>query len=288
MAAEHIEAASARPGSGLWDALSLLEWRLRRVIKRPLYALYERRLAAQSREWCKPQHVGIIMDGNRRFARSARMSRLVDGHRAGADRLHKVIEWCDEFGVRVVTVWALSLDNLGRGPQELAELFALITLKLREFADHPMVHRRKVRLRYIGRPDGLPDELRAAIAYAESATADHDGLILNVALGYGGREEITDAFRAHIRRQAEMGQSAAAIADSLEPDCVDSYLYNAGLPEPELIMRTSGELRLSGFLLWQSVYSEFYFCDVFWPDFRRVDFLCALRAFHRRQRRFGR
>jgi len=278
-------------GTVLADLGWLLHGALRRVkgvIKAPLYALYELRLQGQAASWRKPRHVGIIMDGNRRFARSHGLNLLTDGHRAGAEHLHRVITWCQAQKVGVVTVWALSLDNLNREADELRDLLALIEEKFRAILDHPSIHRNRVRVRSIGRPAGLPAGLVAAINAAEAATAAYDGLTLNIALAYGGREEITDALRAHLRRQAERGLDAMTIADRLEPADIDAHLYNGDLPEPELIIRTSGEERLGGFMLWQSVYSELYFCDAYWPEFRRIDFLRALRAFDRRGRRYGR
>ncbi|MGE0431309.1 MAG: polyprenyl diphosphate synthase [Planctomycetota bacterium] len=261
--------------------------RLKSLIKGPFYSIYRRRLERKARRWRKPQHVGIIMDGNRRFARHAGYANVSQGHSKGAEQLHEVLKWCWQFDVKVITVWAFSLDNFSRDPDELAGLFDLFEAKFREIVDHPSIHKYHVKVRYIGHYQRLPERLQRAIDAAEAATSHYDGITLNVAIAYGGREEITDAFRRHIEAQVSAGLDATQIAAQLEPHHIDRYLYTAGLPDPDLIIRTSGELRLSGFLLWQSVYSEYYFCDALWPAFRKIEFLRALRAFDQRKRRFG-
>jgi undecaprenyl diphosphate synthase len=256
--------------------LARMAWKVvRELIKWPLYRLYEYRLETKIRDWTVPRHIGFIMDGNRRFARLAGSSHVSFGHHRGASKLHEVLSWCFDAGIPVVTVWSFSLDNFERDTSEVEALLELFEEKTRELAEDHEVHTKQVRVRFIGKLELLPESLQQAIRIAEEATASYGRFHLNIAMAYGGREEITDAFRRFL---ADRDFDAKAI----EP-----YLYTSGLPEPDLIVRTSGEVRLSGFLLWQSAYSEFSFCDAHWPAFRRIDFLRALRSFHLRQRRYG-
>jgi short-chain Z-isoprenyl diphosphate synthase len=199
-----------------------------------------------------------------------------------------VLNWCEEAGVKVVTVWVFSVDNFQRAPDEVNGLMDLFEKKFLELVNHPRVHKHQIRVRSLGRTDLLPDTVQRAIREAERATEHYSRRVLNIGVAYGGREEILDAFRAYLRDQAARGRSAAEIAGALRAESIEPFLYTSGVPDPELIIRTSGEVRLSGFLLWQSVYSEFYFCDTHWPSFRKIDFLRALRAYNNRQRRFGR
>lgn len=264
-------------------------WTLaKHVLLKPFYVLYERRLEAQMKDWVLPEHIGIIMDGNRRYARALGSAQVSLGHRAGADKLRQVLSWCYDAGIPVVTVWSFSLDNFSRDTDEVAALLELFEDRTRELAEHSEVHTNEVRVRYIGKTELLPDGLRQAIRTVEEATAGYGRFHLNIAMAYGGREEITDAFRRYLADQVERGRSLAEVLDEFDDRAIEPHLYTSGLPEPDLILRTSGEVRLSGFLLWQSAYSEFYFCDTYWPAFRRIDLLRALRSHHQRQRRFGR
>lgn len=277
------------PGIGLAGADLGLVWQhVKNLIKKPFYALYLRRLRAKSRDWSHPQHLGIIMDGNRRFARQLGFQRAIDGHQRGADKLHEVLRWCRASDVQVVTVWCFSLENFQRSTEEVEALLGLFEEKTREMAEDAQVHEHRIRVRFIGRLELLPESLRNEIARVEEMTADYDQFELNIAMAYGGRQEIADAFRRHIAERAREGADVEEILAGLDAHSIDPYLYTSGQPEPDLILRTSGETRLSGFLLWQSAYSEFYFCDTNWPAFREIDFLRALRAFDERQRRFGR
>jgi short-chain Z-isoprenyl diphosphate synthase len=278
--------AQKRPGAVL--GLRHL-WRLgKELIKRPFYKIYERRMEALVGEWELPHHIGIIMDGNRRFARLSGIADSRFGHQRGAEKLREVLNWCYEVGIPVVTVWSFSLDNFHRDTTEVEALLQLFEDKTREMMDHADVHDNNVRVRYIGKIDLLPESLRKAIGAVEEATAGYEKFRLNIAMAYGGREEITDAFQRYLADQASQGRDLREVAESFEEKAIEPYLYTNGLPEPDLILRTSGEVRLSGFLLWQSAYSEFYFCDSNWPAFRKIDFLRALRSYHERQRRFGR
>lgn len=258
------------------------------ILKWPFYKLYEKRLEVAVKSWRLPHHIGIIMDGNRRYARASGGAHVSWGHAKGADKLQQVLSWCYDAGIPVVTVWSFSLDNFERDTSEVAALLKLFEDRTRELAERSEVHDNGVRVRYIGKLSLLPESLQEAIRGVEEATAGYDRFHLNIAMAYGGREEITDAFRSFLAERLRRGESLEQALAALEDEAIEPYLYTSGLPEPDLIVRTSGEVRLSGFLLWQSAYSEFYFCDTFWPAFRRIDFLRALRSHHQRKRRFGR
>jgi short-chain Z-isoprenyl diphosphate synthase len=258
------------------------------LVLTPFYAVYRLRLEAKAVNWKIPEHIGIIMDGNRRFARALRLSDVAEGHARGADKLEEVLNWCEEVGVKVITVWIFSLDNFNRDPREVSGLMRLFEKKFLELVTHARIHRNQIRVRSLGKTGSLPPSVQQAIHDAEEATRHYTRRFLNVGVAYGGREEIVDAFRRHLQEQAAQGRSVAEIAERLTPDDISAYLYTSSMPDPDLIIRTSGEVRLSGFLLWQSVYSEFYFCDTNWPAFRKIDFLRALRDYNQRKRRFGR
>lgn len=250
-----------------------------------VYAAYERRLAADLRRRGSPvpRHVGVILDGNRRWARAAGSADVSQGHLRGADKITELLGWCQEAGVEVVTLWLLSTDNLGRPPEELEPLLAIIESTVEGLAAQPQPWR----IRSVGALDLLPDRTARVLKEAEADTAAKRGLDVNVAVGYGGRREITDAVRALLVSQAAQGTSIEELAEIVDIEHIADHLYTKGQPDPDLVIRTSGEQRLSGFLLWQSAHSEFYFCDAYWPDFRRVDFLRALRSYAARGRRFG-
>lgn len=249
---------------------------------RPVYRLYERRLAATFDGPNSPRHVGVILDGNRRWARSFGEPAAA-GHRKGADKIAEFLGWCEELGIEIATLWMLSTDNLGRSSEELDDLFGII-----EEAVAGLAAGGRWRVRVVGRLDLLPARVAAALRDAEAKTAGlRDGLQVNVAVGYGGRHEIADAVRATLRERAERGETLEQVATTLDVDDIAQHLYTRGQPDPELVIRTSGEQRLGGFLLWQSAHSEFYFCEAYWPDFRRVDFLRAIRAYAVRERRYG-
>ncbi len=252
-----------------------------------LYRLYERRLLRHVCAAALPRHVGIILDGNRRYAREQGLVRPNDVYAIGARKLDEVLDWCGELGIGAVTLWVFSPENLGRSEQEVSAILAAVEAKVNMLTDDPQVHRRRVRVRAVGKLELLPDSTVAAIRAAERATAGYDLMVLTIAVAYGGREEIADAVRLMLREKGKQGESLQEIIDGITQSEIGRYLYTADLPDPDLIIRTSGEVRLSGFLLWQSAYSEFYFSDVHWPAFRKIDFLRAVRAFQQRDRRFG-
>jgi short-chain Z-isoprenyl diphosphate synthase len=247
-----------------------------------LYRVYERRLLRQLEGRPVPKHVGVILDGNRRWARASGED-VTQGHQRGADHIEDLLGWCTEAGVEVVTLWLLSNDNLSRSPAELSGLLRIIEDTVIDLAGP----HRQWRISVVGALDLLPPETAHVLKGAAEQTTDRTGLAVNVAVGYGGRREIADAVRSLLHEHAEAGTSIEELAEILDVDHIADHLYTRGQPDPDLLIRTSGEQRLSGFLLWQSAHSEFYFCDALWPDFRRVDFLRALRAYSARQRRFG-
>ena len=223
----------------------------------------------------------MILDGNRRWAKASGAD-TSHGHRAGADKVLELLEWCEEFGVELVTLWMLSTDNLTRPEAELRPLIAII-----EDTVHRLAAARRWQVRLVGALELLPASTRESLVAAAASTEDVAGLHINVAVGYGGRREIADAVRSLLLEHAARGTTIEELAEVLDVEHIADHLYTAGQPDPDLVIRTSGEQRLSGFLMWQSVHSEFYFCEAFWPDFRRVDFLRALRAYAQRERRFG-
>lgn len=246
-----------------------------------LYRVYNRSLTKQLPADRMPRHVGVMLDGNRRWARQ-RGAATAEGHRAGADNIAPLLEWCQEAGVEVVTLWLLSTDNLARDPREVEPLLEIITDVVRELAAQ-----RRWRIHLVGALDLLPEATAAALCEAAGRTGDLDGMLVNVAIGYGGRREIADAVRSLLSEHAARGTSLEELASTLDVEHIAEHLYTKGQPDPDLVIRTSGEQRLGGFLLWQSAHSEFYFCEAYWPDFRKVDFLRALRAYAERERRFG-
>jgi short-chain Z-isoprenyl diphosphate synthase len=255
---------------------------------RLLYWLYESRLRRQIRRRSVPRHVGIILDGNRRHARKHGLADPRAAYDLGADKLDDVLAWCSDLAIPAVTLWVCSIDNLKRSQTEVTGILAAVEAKISALAKDPAIHRRRVRVRAVGRLDLLPPSLVTVLREAEQATADHDALKLTIAIAYGGREEIADAVRDLVRGRVREGEDLEAIVEEITPSAIDKHLYTVGLPDLDLIIRTSGEIRLSGFLLWQSANSEFYFSDVNWPEFRKIDFLRALRSFQERSRRFGR
>jgi len=249
-----------------------------------IYRLYAKRLRARLRPELMPRHVAIVMDGNRRWARQQGFANPNVGHRYGAEHIDEVLDWCARLGIPNVTVYVCSGDNLRkRDSDEVAHLMRMIEEVVAERLRHPGG---QWRLHVAGRLDDLPDSTRSALKRAADETRDLP-LNLTIAIGYDGREEIVDAVRSLFDLQARLGVTADELAERITAEDIAAHLYTSGLPDPDLIIRTSGEIRLSGFLIWQAAYSELYFCDVYWPGFRYIDFLRALRSFARRRRRFG-
>lgn len=248
-----------------------------------LYRIYQKRLRRGLSPDTLPHHVAMIIDGNRRWARQLGLETVASGHRAGAAKMREFLEWCDELGVSVVTLYLLSSDNLeSRDSSELADLIEIIA----ELAEDLSRYRDWV-VQHVGARAGLPEPLLAALDAAHARTAGKRGLHVNLAVGYGGRTEITDAMRSIVADHHERGGSIDTLAELLTPELIGAHLYTGGQPDPDLVIRTSGEQRLSDFMLWQSAHSEFYFVEALGPDLREVDFLRAARDYSRRHRRFG-
>lgn len=248
-----------------------------------LYRLYQNRLKRGLDPSALPRHVAMIIDGNRRWAKQLGYETAAHGHRAGAAKMREFLEWCDDLGIRVVTLYLLSSDNLGnRSSSELSDLIEIIADLAEELSYY-----RDWRVQHVGSDAGLPEPLVAALDAAEARTADKRGMHVNLAVGYGGRKEITDAMRSIVAAHHAEGRSLEDLAERLTPDLIGEHLYTGGQPDPDLVIRTSGEQRLSDFMLWQAAHSEFYFVDALGPDLRQVDFLRALRDYAGRHRRFG-
>jgi short-chain Z-isoprenyl diphosphate synthase len=261
--------------------------RLVSLLAAPVYAVYTRRLRERVMAQPLPRHVAVILDGNRRWASLSGLRDPGAGHRHGADKLDELLSWCERLGVSELTVWALSSENLFRSTGELTALVEVLEQKLDALAQLSRAGHH-FRVRVFGRIESLPPALATAARRVEAETAGGDRLCLNIALGYSGRDELVDAARGLVRSLIASGVPPDQMSGRIDADAIARHLYTAEHSDPDLIIRTSGEMRLSGFLPWQSSHSEFYFTDVYWPAFRELDFLRAIRTFQARERRFGR
>ena len=248
-----------------------------------LYKLYEWYISRGLKPEKMPKHVAIIMDGNRRYSKLQGNIDVVKGHEIGVDTLEKVLDWSIELGIEIITVYAFSTENFNRPPHEVEGLMNLFVTNFKRLVDHEKIHRNEVKVKVVGRTDLIPESVREAIKEAEDATAKYDKRLFNIAIGYDGRMEIIDSIKKIINQV----QAGEITVDDVDEDLVSKNLYTEGLADPNLIIRTSGEERLSGFLLWQSSYSELYFCETLWPELRKVDFVRAIRSYQERERRFG-
>ncbi len=280
-------------------------------IKKLIYYYYEKRLKKDISHKKIPGHIGIILDGNRRYAEKYGLDNISKGHKKGADKLDEVLSWCIELDIKIVTVWALSTDNFKRSKDEVEHLFKIIKSQLEYYIDSKFINENKIRISVIGKRELLPNDLMSAINKLEEKTKDYSNLRLYIALGYGGRQEICDALikfisdnisdvsrlnyakniseidKDKINNYASNSEDYDYLSNIITVENISKYLYAKDSPDPDLIIRTSGEVRLSGFLLWQSAYSEFYFCDAYWPEFRKIDFLRAIRSYQSRHIRAG-
>lgn len=248
-----------------------------------LYRLYQRRLRRQIDSEQIPHHIAVIVDGNRRWAKQRQAERASLGHRAGAQKVPEFLGWCENTNIEVVTLYLLSADNLtNRDPDELSELFEIIAALATELAKN-----KNWRVQHVGSTEGLSDDLIVALHKAQQATASHQGLHINLAVGYGGRREIAEAVHSIIDAHQASGGTLDSLAEILTPELIGEHLYTGGQADPDLVIRTSGEQRLSDFMIWQSAHSEFYFVEALYPDLREIDFLRAIRDYSRRNRRFG-
>ncbi len=252
-------------------------------ILKPLYTAYEWYISRNLLPEDMPKHVAITMDGNRRYARIQRNMSPLDGHKHGKNTLEDFLGWCVDLEIEIITVYAFSSKNFNRPPQEVQGLMKLFKENFEGIANNKKIHENKVRVKAVGQLDLLPDDVRKAIDIAEASTASYSNMILNIAIGYDGRLEIVDT----IKKISVKVNEGVLDPEDINEEVVNENLYTAGLDDPNLIIRTSGEERFSGFLLWQASYSELYFCDSYWPAFRKVDFLRALRSYQQREKRFG-
>ncbi len=253
------------------------------VLFKPLYDVYEGYLFEKVRKGSIPRHVAIIMDGNRRWAKKLEKPPWY-GHLFGSNKLEEIMEWCRELGIRTLTAYAFSTENFKRPPEEVNALMNLFERKFRELVNDERIHRYGVRVNVIGRKDLLPENVRKAAEEAEKATRKYNNYTLNLALAYGGRSEITDAVREIVQDALE----GKVRPDEIDEDLIKHYLYHPDMPDPDIVIRTGGEVRISNFLLYQIAYSELFFVDVYFPEFRKIDFLRIIREYQKRQRRFGR
>lgn len=247
------------------------------------YRIYEWYISRNLDSDKMPKHVAIIMDGNRRYSKIQGNMDVIKGHEIGVDTLEKVLDWVIELGIEIITVYAFSTENFNRPQEEVEGLMDLFVKNFKRLVNHEKIHKNEVKVKVVGKTELLPDNVREAIEEAEEATAQYDKRLLNLAIGYDGRMEIVDS----IKKIVEDIEDGKITKEDIDEDLVNKNLYTEGLDDPNLIIRTSGEERLSGFLLWQSSYSELYFCDSLWPELRKVDFLRAIRAYQERERRFG-
>ncbi len=251
-------------------------------LQSPIYRFYEKRLWKQIKNGPKPHHIGVILDGNRRFALKKGLD-AKEGHFFGAEKVEELLIWCLRFGIKIITLYVFSTENFNRTSAEVEEIMGLLVTKLQKINKDPLIVNNKVRVKIIGRRDDLSDNIIALINEIEEKTKDYDGHILNIALSYGGRAEIVDA----VRKIATKVQEKEINITDIDEEIINDHLYTEGIPDPDLIIRTSGEERLSGFLLWQSAYSELYFTDIYWPAFRKIDLWRAIRIYQQRERRYG-
>ncbi|AMQ19564.1 polyprenyl diphosphate synthase [Thermococcus peptonophilus] len=253
------------------------------IIFKPVYDVYESYLLEKVKSGNIPKHVAIIMDGNRRWARKLEKPPWY-GHLFGSKKLEEILEWCRELGIRTLTVYAFSTENFKRPKAEVDALMNLFEEKFKELVRDERVHRYGIRVNVLGRKDMLPENVRKAAEEAEKATRKYSNYTLNIALAYGGRSEITDAVRDIVKDALE----GKIKPEDIDEETIKRYLYYPNMPDPDIVIRTGGEVRISNFLLYQIAYSELFFVDVYFPEFRKIDFLRIIREFQKRQRRFGR
>jgi tritrans,polycis-undecaprenyl-diphosphate synthase [geranylgeranyl-diphosphate specific] len=255
------------------------------IFKRSIfYSLYERRLESQITRNPLPNHIAIILDGNRRWAKYHFVGSK-NGHLMGADKAEQLLNWIYDLRIKITTLYVLSNENLERNGEEINTIYKLLEIKLEKLYEDSRIHKRQMKIKAIGNVKILPTQLQEILSKLERETANYNNMFLNIAIAYGGQKELVDA----IRKIAMMAKSGKIDIDEIDETIIESCLYTSHLPQPEpdLILRTSGEKRLSGFLIWQSAYSELVFMDVFWPEFRKIDLMRAIRTYQRRIRRFG-
>ena len=231
-----------------------------------------------------PNHVAIILDGNRRWAKH-NLTLQKKGHFKGADTVENLLDWCEEFDIKIITLYVLSAENLDRKNDELDYLYDLIKVRLEKLYNDPRIHKNQMRVKAIGRIELLPDSMKDVLRRLDDITKDYNKHFLNIAIAYGGQNELVDA----VKKIGEQIKGGKLDSKDINKEVIESNLYTSHLPQssPDMILRTSGEKRMSGFLLWQSAYSELVFLDIFWPEFRKIDLMRAIRTFQTRKRRSG-
>ncbi|MDR0778110.1 MAG: di-trans,poly-cis-decaprenylcistransferase [Methanomassiliicoccaceae archaeon] len=253
------------------------------ILKGTAYGRYEQKLEKEVKQGRIPKHVAVIMDGNRRYAEETLKADITQGHLKGKEKLEEMLDWCVDLGVRVITVYAFSTENFSRKEEEVEFLMDLLERTLIDFSKDERIHRNRVKLKVIGDISMMPDNVAEAVRHAEESTSGYSEFYLNMAIAYSGRQEIRDA----IRNIAQKVKCDELKIEDISESLISDHMYSPGLPDPDLVLRTSGELRVSNFLLWQLAYSELYFADVYWPGFRKMDFMRAIRSYQQRSRRFG-
>ncbi len=261
-------------------------FRLKKFLKGLLTFTYQTRLLENVKKGEVPKHLGVIVDGNRRHAKRLGLP-VTEGHKIGTETLHRFLDWCDELKIPVVTLWLFSTQNYSRSAEEVEALMQLIVQEVERMVNDEQMKAKEIKVKVIGRKELLPEEVRQGLEKLEARTAKRNGRLIQLAISYGGREEIVDAVKGYLEECELKGASLAEARAGFSESELSKNLYNATVLDPDFVIRTSGEIRLSGFLLWQSAYSEFYFLDANWPAFRKIDFLRAIRSFQQRSRRFG-
>lgn len=249
-----------------------------------LYNIYSKKLEKEIRKGDIPNHIALILDGNRRWAKK-NFAIAKSGHWKGADAVENLLDWCEEFDIKIITLYALSAENLQRNDKELRDLFELIEARLEKLYNDPRIHRNQMRIKAIGRIESLPNDIQDVLKRLENITKNYNKHFLNIAIAYGGQDELVDA----VKKIGNKIKEGVLRIEEIDKEEIESNLYTSHLPQssPDLILRTSGEKRLSGFLLWQSAYSELLFMDIFWPEFRKIDLMRAIRTYQKRKRRLG-
>ena len=249
-----------------------------------LYKIYGKKLENEIITGDIPNHIALILDGNRRWAKR-HLEIKKKGHWKGADAVENLLDWCEEFNIKIVTLYALSAENLDRKDSELDDLYELIRMRLEKLYNDPRIHRCKMRVKGIGRIELLPESIKEVLTRLDNVTKNYNNHFLNIALAYGGQYELIDA----VKKIGEKIKDGSLSIDEINKKEIEANLYTSYLPQssPDMILRTSGEKRLSGFLMWQSAYSELVFMDIFWPEFRKIDLMRAIRTFQERKRRIG-
>ena len=253
-----------------------------KIISSTAYNTYEAKLEKEVFADEMPRHLAIIMDGNRRFAQEMGME-STSGHLHGRNKLEDVFDWCQKAGIRILTVYAFSTENFTRNEDEVELLMEMFEENFRSLGDEERVHKNKIRVKILGDRDLLPQEVQDAIEYAEEKTKDYDQYYYNIAIAHGGRQEIVYA----LKKVASKVLEGEITVDDIDEKMISEHMYTSHVPDPDLVLRTSGEVRISNFLLWQMAYAELYFTDIYWPGFRYIDFLRAVRSYQQRKRRYG-